>query len=113
MRISGQGLGPGLTRVATRRSVIFSVDGLEFVFAFFGDAQTGSSSNAPPARARPEALRIARRLKPVWLPMISPSEREMEVREATSSSKPWNYIFVQGEEEAVLWRSHSNFIEAV
>src|SRR3954468_22935070 len=78
MRIIGQGFGPGLTRVATRRSVIFSVDGLEFVFTFFGDAQTGSSSNAPPARARPEALRIARRLKPV--PMISPSEREMDSR---------------------------------
>jgi hypothetical protein len=26
----------------------------------------------------------------------------MNAREAASSSKPWNYIFVQGEEEAIL-----------
>jgi hypothetical protein len=41
--------------------------------------------------------------------MISPSEREMDVREAASSSKPWNYIFVQGEEEAVLAEAHIQF----
>ena len=32
----GQGLGPGFTTVATRRSVIFSVEGLELVFTPFG-----------------------------------------------------------------------------
>src|SRR3954464_9785685 len=85
MRIIGQGLGPGLTRVATRRSVIFNVDGLEFVFTLFGDAQPSSSSNAPPATARADALKISRRLKPVLLRMISPSEREMDIQEAASS----------------------------
>jgi hypothetical protein len=44
--------------------------------------------------------------------MISPSEREMDIREAASSSKPWNYIFVQGQEEAVLGGAHSNLVEA-
>jgi hypothetical protein len=40
--------------------------------------------------------------------MISPSEREMNAQEAASTSKPWNYIFVQGQEEAILRRQHSN-----
>ena len=32
----GQGLGPGFTTVATRMSVIFSVEGAEFVFTVLG-----------------------------------------------------------------------------
>src|SRR2546423_1473614 len=39
MRMIGQGLGPGLTRLATRISVIFSVDGLELVLTAFACAQ--------------------------------------------------------------------------
>ena len=47
----GQGLGPGFTTVATRRSVILSVDGLEFVLTFRCAACSAAASrdrSAPP-----------------------------------------------------------------
>src|ERR1039457_6654055 len=47
----GQGLGPGFTTVATRRSVILSADGLEFVLTFrcaACSAATSRDRSAPP-----------------------------------------------------------------
>src|ERR1035437_5752934 len=47
----GQGLGPGFTRVATRRSVILSADGLELVLTFRCAACSAAASrdrSAPP-----------------------------------------------------------------
>src|SRR5438445_12328841 len=50
MRMIGQ-LKGALTTVATRRSVIFSSDGLELVLTFFGYASVGS----PAMKALPSA----------------------------------------------------------
>ena len=47
MRMMGQGLGPGFTTVTTRRSVIFSVDGLELVLTPFVWASTDSLVSSP------------------------------------------------------------------
>jgi hypothetical protein len=47
----GQGLGPGFTTVAARRSVILSADGIEFVFTFRCAACSAAASRdrrAPP-----------------------------------------------------------------
>src|SRR5258708_1513415 len=59
----GQGLGPGFTIVATRRSVIFSADGLEFVFTAFGKASSGSLISKPLPKARADVFITSRRLK--------------------------------------------------
>src|SRR5581483_518338 len=61
-----QGLGPGFFTVATRRSVILSVDGLEFVLTFriCGSAVAYFCKSAPPNRAA-DLLRSPRRLIPL------------------------------------------------
>src|ERR1017187_16197 len=59
-----QGLGPGLRTVATRRSVIFKVEGLELVLAVLkggsGAALARAPNTAPPNRAA-DVLRSSRR----------------------------------------------------
>src|SRR5579884_2848273 len=60
-----QGLGPGLTIVATRRSVIRSAEGLELIFTFFWAgrwAAASRDSSAPPA-AVADVLKRSRRLR--------------------------------------------------
>jgi hypothetical protein len=47
-----QGLGPGFLMVATRRSVILSFDGLEFVLTFLISG-SGSAFNLLPSIAPP------------------------------------------------------------
>jgi Txe/YoeB family toxin of Txe-Axe toxin-antitoxin module len=58
----GHGLGPGFTIVATRMSVIFRVEGLEFVFTVLGYAFLGCSSSNPLASASAEVFIMSRRL---------------------------------------------------
>src|SRR6266550_2267906 len=57
----GQGLGPGLTIVATRRSAIFSAEGAELVLTALGYASSESSSNSPAPSAPIEIFRMSRR----------------------------------------------------
>ena len=68
-----QGLGPGFTTVATRRSVILRVEGLEFVFTFFTSAPAAESlpTSAPPNIAA-EVFKISRRPSVVslWLDIV-------------------------------------------
>src|ERR1700719_427850 len=61
MRMRGQGLGPGFTRVATRRSVIFSLDGLELVLTPLEKASVRSSVNTKPPSAIAEVFSTSRR----------------------------------------------------
>src|SRR6266513_1057310 len=61
MRIRGQGLGPGFTTVATRRSVIFSLDGPELVLTALGKASVRSPANTQPPSAIAEVFSTARR----------------------------------------------------
>src|ERR1700682_584113 len=61
MRMRGQGLGPGFTRVATRRSVIFSLDGLELVLTLLGKASVRSPANTKPPSAMAEVFSTSRR----------------------------------------------------
>src|ERR1700730_5163743 len=71
MRMRGQGLGPGFTRVATRRSVIFSLDGLELVLTPLGKASVRSPPNTKPPSASAEVFSTPRRSKlfPPFFPM--------------------------------------------
>jgi len=57
----GQGLGPGFTIVATRKSAIFSAEGLEFVLTPFGYASNEWSSNSAPPSIPIEVFRTSRR----------------------------------------------------
>src|SRR5690348_13152711 len=60
----GQGPGPGFTTVATRRSVIFRVDGLECVLTFCwicASVPASEPSSAPPSIAA-EVFNTPRRL---------------------------------------------------
>src|SRR5258705_11799098 len=57
----GQGLGPGLTIVATRRSVIFSAEGAELGLTSLGYACSEPSSNSPAPSAPIEVFRMSRR----------------------------------------------------
>src|SRR5713101_5651098 len=57
----GQGLGPGFTRVATRRSVIFKPEGLELVFMVFEKTSVASPATMEPPSAIAEAFSISRR----------------------------------------------------
>src|SRR6266403_3929902 len=61
MRMMGQGLGPGFTRVATRRSVIFSLDGLELVLTPLGKASVRSPASTKPPTAIAEVFSTSRR----------------------------------------------------
>src|SRR5258708_39404210 len=65
----GQGLGPGFTKVATRRSVIFKPEGLELVLTFFENTSVVSPPNTEPLSASAEAFSISRR--PNKLPPFS------------------------------------------
>src|SRR5436853_2968576 len=60
MRTSGQGLGPGFTIVATRRSVIFSVDGRELVLTPIGYASIASAPKRVP-KAAADVFKTSRR----------------------------------------------------
>src|SRR5438445_10645036 len=60
MRTSGQGLGPGFTIVATRRSVIFSLDGRELVLTPIGYASIASAPKRVP-KAAADAFKTSRR----------------------------------------------------
>src|SRR5450755_1176207 len=62
MRMIGHGLGPGLTIVATRKSVIRSAEGLELVLTPLGWASSGSPSRSAAPKAPAELFRISRRL---------------------------------------------------
>src|SRR4029079_10805972 len=62
MRIMGQGLGPGLTIVATRKSVIRNAEGLELVLTPLGYASRGSPSRRAAPSAPAEVFRTSRRL---------------------------------------------------
>ena len=53
MRMIGHGLGPGLTTVATRRSVIFNVEGLEFVLTFLRVSLRRPPANRPRLKPQP------------------------------------------------------------
>src|SRR5712671_5469071 len=57
----GQGLGPGFTRAATRRSVIFKLEGLELVFMVFEKTSVASPASIEPPSAIAEAFNISRR----------------------------------------------------
>jgi hypothetical protein len=57
----GQGLGPGFTTVATRRSVTFSVEGLEFVLTAFGYASRASPTSKAPPKAIADVFSTSRR----------------------------------------------------
>src|SRR5260370_24774683 len=70
MRMRGQGLGPGCTGVATRRSVIFSLDGLELVLTPLGKASVRSSVNTKPPNAIAEVFSTSRRSN-VFPPVFS------------------------------------------
>src|SRR5579864_5837131 len=61
MRISGQGLGPGFTTVATRRSVIFRSEGREFVLTPLGYASILLSASREVPRRAADDFRISRR----------------------------------------------------
>src|SRR6266513_1087471 len=60
MRTSAQGLGPGFTVVATRRSVIFSLDGRELVLTPIGYASMASAPKRVP-KAAADAFKTSRR----------------------------------------------------
>src|SRR3954452_329604 len=63
MRTSGHVIG-AFARVATRRSVIFSSDGFEFVFVFCGSASSTSSAQNDEAANAPVPFRKPRRPMP-------------------------------------------------
>src|SRR6266513_405267 len=60
MRTSGQGLGPGFTIVATRRSVIFSLDGRELVLTPIGYASIAFAPKRVP-KAAADVFKTSRR----------------------------------------------------
>src|SRR5437016_10232815 len=60
MRTSGQGLGPGFTIVATRRSVIFSLDGRELVLTPIGYASIAFAPKSVP-KAAADVFKTSRR----------------------------------------------------
>src|SRR2546427_594911 len=60
MRTSGQGLGPGFTIVAMRRSVIFSLDGRELVLTPIGYASIASAPKRVP-KAAADVFKTSRR----------------------------------------------------
>src|SRR5208337_1883741 len=76
MRTIVQGLGPGFTTVATRRSVIFRLDGLELVFTLrncgSGPASAFVPTNAPP-NITADVFKTPRRsiVVSVWLNIVS------------------------------------------
>src|SRR5258708_6040133 len=57
----GHGLGPGFTRIATRRSVIFKPEGLELVLTVFEKTSVPSPASTEPPSAIAEAFNISRR----------------------------------------------------
>jgi hypothetical protein len=61
MRMMVQGLGPGFTTVATRRSVIFNVDGPELVFTPFALTSMDFPESRVPPSASAEDFRTSRR----------------------------------------------------
>src|ERR1017187_10314101 len=65
MRIRGQGLGPGFTMVHTRRSVILSADGLEFLFTFCCGACSAAASRDKSAPPTSPAELLKRSLRPI------------------------------------------------
>src|SRR5882672_2275959 len=74
MRMIGQGLGPGFTTVATRRSVILSVEGLELVLTALGYASSDWSINSAPPSAPIEVFRTSRRFMKGWSFLTSPKQ---------------------------------------
>ena len=63
-----QGPGPGLTTVAMRRSVILSVEGLEFVFTcLIGVSWSALALWPSSAPASTVADDLNRRLRSIWL----------------------------------------------
>src|SRR5216110_2272256 len=80
----GQGLGPGFTIVATRRSVIFSLEGREFVLTFLGETSVASVAleRSPVPRRRRQGFhddrtRAGRSYS--WCPFLSIDHRNQNV----------------------------------
>src|SRR5271157_6360113 len=67
----GQGLGPGLATMATRRSVILSADGLELVLTLRGAACSAAASRDRSAPPMIPAEVLNRSRRPILLLLLS------------------------------------------
>src|SRR5204863_4341252 len=87
----GQGLGPGFTIVATRRSVIFSLEGREFVLTFLGETSVASVATRALPSTPTEAARISRRPNTCWaflLMVLFPFHRSPSSERLAASERP-------------------------